>query len=195
MTRFLMKRLGQNEHRTSWCRTAASTKTLQIAFAEWQAGRYRQPCRISPSVRRGAAAHGLRAGSIGSDIRLTLSIACKSKPRPGRGAVERSRCPGASQPLATRGRSTVRRLQGHGWAERAGGLREGKAACTNRLEQRDRRRQPVSRRPTRLVEAAIGRSPGRLTARIAARRAFAPAGRGRISVLTMVCALRKRELD
>lgn len=103
---------------------------------------------------------------------------------------------GASQPLATRGRSTVRRLHGHGWAERAGGLREGKAACTNRLGQRDCRRRRVSRRPTRLVEAAIGRSPGRITtARIAAGCAFAPAGRGRISVLTMVCALRKRELD
>jgi len=89
-----MKRLGQSEHRTSWRRIAASTKTLQIAFAEWQAGRYRQPCSISPSVRRGAAAHGLGAGSIGTDVTLTLSIVCKSKPRPGCGAVERTRCPG-----------------------------------------------------------------------------------------------------
>ena len=43
----------------------------------------------------------------------------------------------------TRGRSTVRRLHGNGWAERTGGLREGKAGCANRPGQRDRRRQPV----------------------------------------------------
>lgn len=92
--------LGQSEHWTGWGRAAACADILQIAFAEWQAGGNRQPCPFRPWAGRGAAAHGLGTGSIGSDEKLTLSITCKSKPRPRSGAVRRTQRSGASQPLA-----------------------------------------------------------------------------------------------